>query len=341
MRLGRIFPALALLLLASTAAETQSALELYRKRAYNPEEALYLDCIDGFQLRTPQREACTALLDTPELTNPKRAEDFVRRSKVYATIEEYDLALADGDKAVQLDPDNIEAYIARGSANWYLERIAAAALDFDRAIRIDENNSDALFGRGLVYSAFGEFGRALNRYNQSIANKPEFAAAYFYRGEANAWLGHHESAIEDFGTALRLNPGDWRSLVSRGNSFSALGQFGAALGDFEEAVDRAPEFAAPHNSIAWLRATAPDEAIRDGNVAVSAAQRAAEIEPGEPNIQDTLAASYAELGDFDSAVEAQQKAINLWRSSGDLSEIAGAEERLALYQSGRPYRDTQ
>lgn len=291
MRLGRVFPAIAFLLLASSAAEAQTAREIYSKQTPNPEETLFLDCVNGFQIRTPQREACAALLETPDLIRPKRAGDYIRRSMVYSAIEEYDRAFEDGDEAVRRAPNNVAAYVARGAANWYLGRIAAAALDYDRALEIDPKAPDALFGRGLVYSAFNDDQKALEHFDEAIARKPEFVAAYFYRGSANARLGHHEAAIEDFGTAVRLDPADWRSLVSRGNNLSELGQYDAALADYEAAARSAPDAAAPHNSIAWLRTTAPDDSIRDGNEAVNAARRAAELEPAEPNILDTLAAS--------------------------------------------------
>jgi hypothetical protein len=52
---------------------------------------------------------------------------------------------------------------------------------------------------------------------------------------------------------------------------------------------------------------------------------------------DTLAAAYAEAGEFDKAVETQQKALDdpeLIKDDGD-----GARKRLALYREKKPFRD--
>jgi len=50
---------------------------------------------------------------------------------------------------------------------------------------------------------------------------------------------------------------------------------------------------------------------------------------------DTLAAAYAESGQFDKAVESQEKAIELAPDD----EKADFETRLKLYQEGKPYRE--
>ena len=52
---------------------------------------------------------------------------------------------------------------------------------------------------------------------------------------------------------------------------------------------------------------------------------------------ETLAAAYAESGDFDQAVTYQQKALDLRREDADRSNAAS--QRLELYQGQRPFRD--
>ncbi|MHC4540219.1 MAG: hypothetical protein ACYS74_10625, partial [Planctomycetota bacterium] len=53
---------------------------------------------------------------------------------------------------------------------------------------------------------------------------------------------------------------------------------------------------------------------------------------------DTPAASYAEAGDFDSAVKWQKEAIDLLTEDTSAESRSNYESRLNLYQSGKPYR---
>ena len=84
------------------------------------------------------------------------------------------------------------------------------------------------------------------------------------------------------------------------------------------------------NGRAWFRATCPVATYRDGAQAVAAATRACELTGWkEPGLLDTLAAAYAESGDFDSAVKWQAKAIEL---ETDAKEKAEFGARLKLYK---------
>jgi Flp pilus assembly protein TadD len=88
------------------------------------------------------------------------------------------------------------------------------------------------------------------------------------------------------------------------------------------------------NQRAWFLATAADERHRNGQEALQAAQRACVLTNwSESRYLDTLAAAYAELGDFSNAVHLQMKALNLAPPGRRL----GYELRLELYMSGLPY----
>ena len=93
-----------------------------------------------------------------------------------------------------------------------------------------------------------------------------------------------------------------------------------------------------HNERAWLLATCPEAAHRDGKRAVESATRACELTKWKhAGYVDTLAASYAETGDFDKAVHWQRKAVELLPKDSD--ERSGMEDRLKLYRNRTPYRD--
>jgi len=118
---------------------------------------------------------------------------------------------------------------------------------------------------------------------------------------------------------------------------SNIGDYQSALDAVEEqlAVDEENETA--HNNKAWLLATCPDEQFRDGALAVEHATKACELTDWEnAGFVDTLAAAYAESGDFESAAEWQQRAIDI-DSSGSYTEQFS--KRLVQYENKEPYRE--
>ena len=91
--------------------------------------------------------------------------------------------------------------------------------------------------------------------------------------------------------------------------------------------------------LARLQATYPAAEFRDGAKAVENATKACELTDWKnADYVDTLAASYAEFGDFDSAVKWQKKAISLLTEDTSVELRSNYETRRSLYQSGKPYR---
>jgi len=98
------------------------------------------------------------------------------------------------------------------------------------------------------------------------------------------------------------------------------------------AASAEPDF---FNLAAWLMASAPHPAWRDGSNAVVYAEKAvAATRRANANYLDTLAAAYAEIGQFDKAVAIQQEATSLVT---DVRKKADFNERLSLYQAGLPF----
>lgn len=103
-----------------------------------------------------------------------------------------------------------------------------------------------------------------------------------------------------------------------------------------EPIDIAPDSAAAWNARAWLLATSPDAEVRDGAKAVEAAKRAMALDPKKGFYPATLAAAYAEAGDFEQAVRCQQEAM---QRVPRLKFDPEARRRLKLYRQGQPYRE--
>ena len=94
------------------------------------------------------------------------------------------------------------------------------------------------------------------------------------------------------------------------------------------------------NNFAWVLATCPEERLRDGRAALEYALKACALDGKKAYYLGTLAAAYAEVGDFARAVEWQQKALDLRVGYSD-KDVEKARQRLALYQDAKPYREDE
>jgi tetratricopeptide (TPR) repeat protein len=123
----------------------------------------------------------------------------------------------------------------------------------------------------------------------------------------------------------------------RADARTKQAEFDLALADYDEAIRIEPSSAPYLNGRAWILATAPDDNVRDGPQAIADALAANELEPQSPAFLDTLAAAYAQNGEFEKAVDMQQRAIDSLRPGGR-NTIGGYGSRLELYRQGIRFR---
>ena len=98
-----------------------------------------------------------------------------------------------------------------------------------------------------------------------------------------------------------------------------------------------PKLVVALNGKAWLLATCPDKRYRQGKTAQELATRACEQTNWKVgHYLDTLAAAHAESGNFDKAVELEEKA--LMDQTYEKNDGTGARERLKLYKDKKPFR---
>jgi tetratricopeptide (TPR) repeat protein len=123
--------------------------------------------------------------------------------------------------------------------------------------------------------------------------------------------------------------------LQKGNAAEAIAQF-------REALQIEPAAPGTQNNLAWLLATCPEPSLRNGHKAVELARQANGLTGGEnPIILNTLAAAFAEAGQFLEAVETAQHALRLAEAQSNTSLTGQLQSEMKLYQAGRPYHATE
>jgi tetratricopeptide (TPR) repeat protein len=170
-------------------------------------------------------------------------------------------------------------------------------------------------------------------YTGLINCNQDEAWAYNLRGLARMENGDLDKAIADFDEAIRLKWGR-KAYNNRGSAWQRKKEYDKAIADWDEATALDPDWEGPYNNIAWLRATCPNDYYRNGAKAIELATKANEMSNwSNPEYLDTLAAGYAETGDFDSAVKYENKAVAM------CPNVPHFKQRLAIIKDHKPIRE--
>jgi tetratricopeptide (TPR) repeat protein len=113
------------------------------------------------------------------------------------------------------------------------------------------------------------------------------------------------------------------------------GKQAEAIADYEEAVKVDGKNSGVLNNLAWVLATSPEDNLRNGQRAIELAKQACDVtEYKQAHVLSTLAASYAESGDFDTAITWSKKAVE----NGGEELKAQLSKELEIYEEKKPWR---
>jgi tetratricopeptide (TPR) repeat protein len=253
----------------------------------------------------------------------------------HAEKGEWDKAIRHYTKAIELNPGFDVAYYNRGVACGEKGQYEKAIEDYTKAIELDPQDANAYCNRAFAYGGKGQYDKAIADCTEAIELDPQCAMAYRNRGFAYHRTGQYHAAIRDWTKAIELEPENAWFYYLRADAHHMKHEWDAAIGDYSKAIDLDPSCAAAYNNRGWLLATSPLQQFRDGARAKEDATRACELTAWRDiAVMDTLAAACAELADFKAAVRWQAKAVEM----APEAEKPDYQERLRLYQTGKPYR---
>jgi len=167
---------------------------------------------------------------------------------------------------------------------------------------------------------------------------PRFAEAFNKRGIDFYKKKNYDKAIQDFTRAIEKNSGFAEAYINRGVVYNKKGEYGRAISDYNMALEKKSNSVNAINSLAWLLSTCPEERFRNGEKAFELAEKGKDINPGAYTL-DTLAAAYAENGNFEKAVEIQKEVIKLIGNQENLTLLDECKKHLKAYKARKAWRE--
>jgi tetratricopeptide (TPR) repeat protein len=204
-------------------------------------------------------------------------------------------------------------------------------------------NRDRLWGTASKGKGYPKYTleENLKDHREMLRFDPTYYRAMYYMAYRLSNANRSAEALVGWYACTSMKPHDTSALLSRGIAHSRLRHYDEAKADYEAALSIGMNDPKLLCTLAINLATDPSDAMRDGKRALELAEKACKLTDYKmgPTL-DALAAAYAELGDFKSAVKWSEMAVELgnetyygWYSDEQF------QKRLELYRQGKPWRD--
>jgi tetratricopeptide (TPR) repeat protein len=211
----------------------------------------------------------------------------------------------------------------------------------------EKSPAETLLEEARKLSLKGDLDGAYQKLDAALQADPKFWQATYYRAELHFRQHRYESTVQDCGEILRMKPDQVVAALLRAQANSKLGREDECLRELDQVISHGNKkdivpLVTAYEMRAWLRATSRDANVRNGKQALSDAKQACKLShDNDPQSLDTLAAAYAEVGDFESAINAEDRAIKAQLVSDEFNIPTENifQKHRASFQQHQPIRD--
>jgi tetratricopeptide (TPR) repeat protein len=280
-----------------------------------------------------------AALDQAQKLAPNSSEPWLQKRQIHLLQKKLDDAIYDLNKAMSLDPSNPNLLLLRSAL--YLEKgdKEKALADAKNAVQLVPKDVLAIRNYAAILTDSGKFDEAQAQLEKAQKLEPNNPICTLQLGMIFTLQKRSGKAIEAYSEFLKDHPGESNILYARGNAYLNLGLQAEAEADYEKAYKDLSKDSGLLNNFAWVLATSPDEKLRNGERAVKLATEACKLtDYKQGHILSTLAAAYAETGDYDNAIKWSEKSAEVGKSE-DADHSENYKKELETYKAHKPYRE--
>ncbi|MCX6909559.1 MAG: tetratricopeptide repeat protein [Verrucomicrobia bacterium] len=186
---------------------------------------------------------------SPPKSDPKNARAYRESGIAKLEKNDFDGAIANFSRVIELDARNADAYVDRGIARNKKGDFDGSMADLNRAIELVPKYAVAYGWRGLDKFNQHDYDGAIADYDQAVKLDPKESAslnwsyveAYFCRGDAKLEKGDFDGVIADFSRVIELDPKNSTAYTARGMGKSGKGDLDGAIADYSRAIELDPK----------------------------------------------------------------------------------------------------
>jgi tetratricopeptide (TPR) repeat protein len=163
--------------------------------------------------------------------NPQSPVAYNERGQAYADRKQYEKAMIDLNRSIQLNRRFSLAYNNRGLLKNEMKEYESALDDFNQAIEIDNSNAELFVNRGKAHASLSDLEKAARDFEKAIQLDKNQFNAFNNLGIVYAQIEKYDSALTFFNESLRLNPYQEEAITNRGFTYFKMGDYDNAKKD--------------------------------------------------------------------------------------------------------------
>ncbi|MCK4481316.1 MAG: tetratricopeptide repeat protein [Candidatus Lokiarchaeota archaeon] len=194
------------------------------------------------------------MMESPDVKNKDLIKtsykrELINRAKVEIENKEYDKAIENCRRALDLDDIFVEAYYHIGLAFNYKKKYDSAIENFQKAVNFDKKHVNSWNSLGLAFEAKEEYDNALKNLNKSIEIEPNFSDGWFNIGNVYKLKEEYDMAIENYTKATEVDPEFAKAWFFMGCAYFDKKDYNSAIQYIENAIKIDPNLGQDVNPI--------------------------------------------------------------------------------------------
>jgi len=287
--------------------------------------------------RSPYTQMYLTHLDEQGNSSPAILIDNAAAANRAVNLPEFVNTAGDGIEDIQVPAVNLYKLIDEAMQLEEKGENGQALEIWKKAAALEPENARVQNGLGISLYVHGETEEGFEHLRHAIRINPLSVETHFILGRFLLDKGHVQEALPDLKAAIGIRPHFESCEEALGSAYEDVGKSAEALEHWRKAHLIDPTRTSATLGVAWLLATAQDASLRDGAEAVRLAESARASEPDNAEALDTLAAAYAENGQFTRASATAARALELAQGQGNQQLAADVRARKLLYGKNKPF----
>jgi superkiller protein 3 len=233
--------------------------------------------------------------------------------------KDFEAALKDVEQGLQLEPSNLTFNLAVGELNFAKGSYKQALAAYEKAVEIDPNNADAHYSIAASYAALGDTDKQLLSALEAVKRNTKFLGeAYFLVGDGYQKAGKYNEAVTAYLKAMSAKPDIYATYHNLSDIYRNQNRFEEAITITKKGLVIFPNDANLYTDLGWYNS------LGNHNFeAIIASKKAVELAPEQYAGYTNLCRAYYETKQYDLALSSCNTALRLNPSDGEANVYLG------------------